>query len=68
MPLDERIEVEAVEQLHHVKETAVARDAEVPELHGVRRAQLRRDLRFALEAPHRQLAVGPRRRLTAAAA
>ena len=49
VPPDECIEVEAVEQLHHVIETAVAGDAEIPELHGVRRAQPGRDLRFALE-------------------
>jgi hypothetical protein len=49
-PLDQRFQIEAVEHLHHVVERAVLRDAEVVELHRVRRAQSSGRLRLALEA------------------
>ena len=46
----QRLEVAAGEQLHHVIERAVLRDAEVEDLNRVRRAQGRRRLRLTLEA------------------
>ena len=48
---DELLEVDAVEVLHRVVEHAVRRAAVVVDGHGVRVAQLRGDLHFALE-PH----------------
>ena len=48
--LDQRLEVAALEELHHVVEHAVVADAEVVEDDGVRRRQHRRRLRLALEA------------------
>jgi hypothetical protein len=47
---DERLEVEAFEQLHDVIERAVFRRAEVIDVHGVRRAQGGGRLRLPLEA------------------
>ena len=52
---DQRLEVAAREQLHHVVERAVLGDAEVEQLNRVRRAQLRGRLRLALETAKRQL-------------
>ena len=49
-PLDQRVQVEPVQQLHHVVERAVVGHAEVVELDGVRRAQRRGGLGLALEA------------------
>ena len=46
----QRLEVAAGQQLHHVVEGAVLRDAEVEHLDGVRRAEHRGGLRLALEA------------------
>ena len=46
---DERLQVEAFEQLHDVVEGPVLRRAEVVDVHGVRRPQRRRRLRLALE-------------------
>ncbi len=46
---DERIRIEAVEQLHDVVEGPVVRDPEVEELHGVRRAEAGNGLGFLLE-------------------
>ena len=57
--LDQRLEVEAVEQLHHVVERAVVGDAEVVELHRVRRRERGGGARLALEAAHEQLGIGP---------
>ena len=37
VPPHERLQVEAVQQLHDVIEAAIVSDAEVEELHGVRR-------------------------------
>ena len=51
----ERVGVESVEQLHHVVERAVVGDAEIEELHGVRRAEAGDDLRLALEPSSRVL-------------
>ena len=50
---DQRVGVEAVEQLHDVVEGAVVGDAEVEELDRVGRAQPGDRLRLALEAPER---------------
>ena len=51
----QRVGVEPVEQLHHVVERAVVGDAEVEEVHGVRRAEARDHLRLALEPALRVL-------------
>ena len=54
-PGDDLLQVETLEQLHDVVEAAAVVHAEIVELHGVRRAQAGRHLRFALEAPHQLL-------------
>ena len=48
-PLDQPVGIEAFEQLHHVVECAVLRDAEVEEIHRMRRTKPGNDLGFALE-------------------
>jgi hypothetical protein len=48
--LHKPVEIEAVEQFHHIIESAIVGDAEVPELYGVRGTKLRRDLGFAFES------------------
>ena len=53
---DDALEIEPVEQLHHVIEAAAVVDAEVVELHGVRRPQAGGHLRLALEAADELLA------------
>jgi len=53
--LHQPIEIEAVEQLHHVVKRSIVSHSEIVEIHGVRRSKLRRDLRFPLEAAHRPL-------------
>ena len=51
----QRVEVHAVEQLHDEVERLVVGDAEIVELHRVRRPQVGRRLRLAPEARDRQL-------------
>ena len=55
--LDQRLQVDAVEQLHHVVEGAFARDAEVVELDRVRGAQRRRGARLAREQSQQPLRI-----------
>src|SRR6185436_4321644 len=50
------LEVETLQQLHHVVEAAALIHAEVVELHGMRRAQTRRHLCLALESTDELLA------------
>ena len=50
VPPHQRVGVEAVQQLHHEVERAVVGDAEVEQLHRVRRAEPRDGLRLLLEA------------------
>ena len=52
------VEIEAVEQLHHVVEPAVLSGAEVVELHRVRRLERGRGAGLPLEAPEQQLGIG----------
>ena len=52
---EQRVGVEAVEQLHDVVERAVGGDAEIEELHRVGRAEAGDHLRLALEPPDRLL-------------
>ena len=58
---DQGVEIEAVEQLHHVIQPAVLGGAEVVELHGVRGFERGRGAGFALEAPHEQLGIAGQR-------
>ena len=53
--LDQRVEVHAVEQLHHVVERAVVGHAEVVELHRVRRLEPGGRARLALEPAEQEL-------------
>ena len=50
------LQIETLQQLHDVVEAAAVVDAEVVELHRMRRAQTGGDLRFALEAAHQLFA------------
>ena len=54
---NECLEVQPLEQLHHVVEGAVARDAEIVELDGMRGAEHRRRLRLAAKALHQDAAL-----------
>ena len=58
---DQGVEVEPVEQLHHVVQPAVLGDAEIVELHRVRRRERGGGARLALEAPHQQLGIARHR-------
>ena len=60
--VDDVLQVEPLQQLHDVVEGAGVVDAEVVELHGMRRPQPRRHLRFALETADQLFARGARRR------
>ena len=51
----QRLETDAVEQLHHVIEPPITRHAEIVEVDRVRRLQTRDDVGFALEAFRRQV-------------
>ena len=64
---DQGLEVETVEQLHHVVQPAVFGDTEVVELHRVRRRERGGGARLALEAHHEKLGITRRssRRLLA---
>jgi hypothetical protein len=55
--VDQRLEIDAVEQLHHVVERALARDAKVVELDRVGRTQRRRRARLACEKPQQAFRV-----------
>ena len=61
VPPHQRLEVHPVEQLHHEVERLVVGDAEVVELDGVRRPQVRRGFGLAPE-PHDRPAAQRRRR------
>src|SRR6478672_10184999 len=54
---DQGIEIETVEQLHHVVQPAVLRGAEVVELHGVRRLERSGGAGFPLEAAEEQVGI-----------
>ena len=62
VPLDERLQVDAVEILHRVVEHAFGRAAVVVDRHRVRIVELAGDLHFALEALDRRLRSPCRRR------
>ena len=53
VPLHQCLEVEAVQQLHHVVEAAIVGDAKVEELHGMRRRETGGELRLVLESAYR---------------
>ena len=55
--LDERVHVQAVEQLHDVVERPVGRNAEIVQLDRVRRTQQRRRVRFPLEPLPKRLTI-----------
>ena len=56
---DQRIEIDSVQQLHHVVQPAIVSGAEVVELHCVGRLERGGRASFALEAPEQQLGDRP---------
>jgi len=58
---DQSVEIEPVEQLHHVVQPAALGDAEIVELHGVWGRECGGGARLALEPAHQQLGIAGHR-------
>src|SRR5687768_11519560 len=58
---DDVVQIESIQELHHVVEATGLVDAEIVELHGMRRPQSRGHLCFALEPSNQLLARRSRR-------